>query len=101
VPDYEQNKKFWPDRHYEGEYLFRDSIVIEMKPPIQPGGDWKVSYNWQKGNVGQSEKPVSAKELKEGKVQITIPFATGDETPPRSPGIAGQLRFVISLWNEW
>jgi len=101
VPDYEQNKKFWPDRHYEGEYLFRDSIVIEMKPPIEPGGDWKVSYNWQKGNVGQSEKPVSAKELKEGKVQITIPFATGDETPPRSPGIAGQLRFVISLWNEW
>jgi hypothetical protein len=99
VPDYERKEKFWPDRHYEGEYLFRDSVVIEMQPPSEPDGDWKVKYNWQKGDVGQAEKPISAKELKKGKVEITIPFATGDETPPRSPGIAGQLRFVISLWN--
>jgi hypothetical protein len=32
-------------------------------------------------------------------VEIDIPFSTVDETPPRSPGVSGKLRFVISLWN--
>jgi hypothetical protein len=100
VPDYERNNTFWPDRHYEGEYLFRDSVVIVMTPPAAEGGDWVVTYNWQKSNVGQGTEPVPTKELKSGAVQITIPFATGDETPPRSPGVKGKLRFVISLWNQ-
>jgi len=100
VPDYEVNKKFWPDRHYEGEYLFRDSIVIVMRPPAVEGEDWKVQYDWQKANVGQGETPISTKNLKNERAQITIPFATGDATPPRSPGVTGKLRFVISLWNQ-
>jgi hypothetical protein len=35
-----------------------------------------------------------------GKVEVDIPFSSADETPPRSPGISGKLRFVISLWNQ-
>jgi len=31
---------------------------------------------------------------------VPIPFATADATPPRSPGVAGKLRFVVSLWNQ-
>ena len=99
APDYEVERKFWPDRHYEGEYLFRDSIVIEMKPPEDEEGDWEVQYDWQSDNVGQASTPVSTKALKQGKVEVTIPFATGDVSAPRSPGIAGKLRFVISPWN--
>jgi hypothetical protein len=99
APDYEVNKRFWPDRHYEGEYLFRDSIVIELKPPVDEEGDWEVLYDWQSDNVGQAATPVSTKALKGGKVEVTIPFWTGDATPPRSPGIIGKLRFVISQWN--
>ena len=99
APDYEVARKFWPDRHFEGEYLFRDSIVIEMKPPQTEDGDWEVQYDWQSDNVGQASTPVSAKELKQGKVEVTIPFGTRDASPPRSPGITGKLRFVISPWN--
>src|SRR5258705_307846 len=99
VPDYEISKQFWPDRHYEGEYLFRDSVVIELKPPEQEGGDWQVSYDWQSDNVGQGTTPISPKELKNGKVVVPIPFATVDATPPRSPGVTGKLRFIVSLWN--
>jgi hypothetical protein len=99
VPDYEVAKQFWPDRHYEGEYLFRDSVVIELKPPAQEDGDWQVSYDWQSDNVGQGTTPISPKELKNGKVVVPIPFATADATPPRSPGVTGKLRFVVSLWN--
>ncbi|MEJ1962072.1 MAG: hypothetical protein WDO56_11230 [Gammaproteobacteria bacterium] len=100
VPDYEVAKQFWPDRHYEGEYLFRDSVVIELKPPADADGDWEITYNWQRNNVGQSTDPISPRMLKGGKAQITIPFHTGDESPPRSPGVTGKLRFVVSLWNQ-
>jgi hypothetical protein len=100
VPDYEIEKRFWPNRHYEGEYLFRDSLALEMKPPTAAGGDWELCYDWQSDNVGQSTTPIAEKSLKGGKVEATVKFATSDKTPPRSPGIAGKLRFVISLWNQ-
>jgi hypothetical protein len=100
APDYEVKKQFWPDRHFEGGYLYRDSVVIELKPPAKADGDWKVFYNWQSRDVGQSEIPLPAAKLKNGSVEIDVPFATLDESPPRSPGISGKLRFVISLWNQ-
>ncbi len=99
VPDYEVEKKFWPNRHYEGQYLFRDSVVIELTPPQTEDGDWKVSYDWQSDNVGQSSTPIPTKNLRGGSVEVTVPFVTGDATAPRSPGITGTLRFIISEWS--
>jgi hypothetical protein len=99
VPDYEVEKKFWPNRHYEGQYLFRDSVVLELTPPEADGGDWQVSYDWQSDNVGQSSTPIPTKNLKGGSIEVTVPFSTGDATPPRSPGITGRLRFIISAWS--
>jgi hypothetical protein len=100
APDYEVDHRFWPNRHYEGQYLFRDSVVIEMKPPQTEEEDWQVMYDWQSDNVGQAATKLPAKALKEGKVEVNIGFHTGDATPPRSPGVTGKLRFVISPWNE-
>jgi hypothetical protein len=103
VPDYEIKKKFWPDKHYEGENLFRDSIVVEMTPPATDAGKWKVTYNWQRHDVGQSTQPMPVEgieQLKDGTIELTFPFQTGDATPPRSPGISGRLRFVVSRWNS-
>ena len=100
VPDYEVEKKFWPNRHYEGGYLYRDTVVIELKVPTKPGADWQVLYNWQSKDVGQATIPISVQKLRQGKAEIDIPFITADETPPRSPGISGKLRFVIGLWNQ-
>ncbi len=94
VPDYEVERKFLPDRHYEGGYLYRDAIVIEMIPPQQAGGDWKVNYDWQSDNIGSASKLISPTALKNGKVEIPIPFDS--ET---TPGIRGILRFITSAWN--
>jgi hypothetical protein len=103
VPDYEVDKRFWADRHYEGENLFRNSIVVEMTPPEKDGEKWKATYNWQDADVGQSTKKVTPKqmtELPDGRLEITFDFQTGDATPPRSPGIMGRLRFIVSSWND-
>jgi hypothetical protein len=101
VPDYEIDKKFWANGHFEGGYLYRDSVVIELKPPAKAGGDWQIFYSWQSRDVGQATVPIPAKELDKGKgkVEVDIPFSTADDTPPRSPGVTGKLRFVISLWD--
>jgi hypothetical protein len=99
APDYEVEKAFWPNRHYEGQYLFNDSVVLELKPPASERGNWKVSYDWQSDNVGQAETDIDAVKLASGAVEVAIPFYTKDSTPPPSPGIKGKLKFVISAWN--
>ena len=101
VPDYEVDKRFWPNRHYEGQYLFRDAVALEITPPAKEGGTWKVLYDWESDNVGQASVPLEVDKLQQGRVEVVIPFATSDTTPPKSPGIAGKLRFVISPWNHW
>jgi len=95
VPDYEVERKFWPDAHYEGGYLFQDSMVVEMTPPQTEDGDWSVMFDWQSDNVGAASQPLPYKMMKSGKIQMAIPFGS-----TASPGISGQLRFVVSEWNS-
>jgi hypothetical protein len=94
VPDYEVERKFWADGHYEGGYLFHDTVIVEMVPPQQPGEAWTASFGWQSDNVGRATTPLSYKTLKTGKQVMSIAFGTA-----RAPSITGRLRFVVSAWN--
>ena len=40
VPDYEVERRFWPDGHFEGGYLFRDTLIVQMVPPAKDGKSW-------------------------------------------------------------
>ena len=92
VPDYEIDRKLWINEHYEGGYLFRNAIILEMVPPQNPGDKWKVTHSWQEEEPGGAE--IDAKALKSGNVEVSVPFDNG-----KSPGVRGQLRFVIAEWN--
>jgi hypothetical protein len=94
VPDYEIERKLWVNEHYEGGYLFRDSVVIEMVPPQREGQDWSVRYDWQSDKLGVATSALAWRELKGGKIEVPIEFDNRQE-----PGIKGKLRFVISQWN--
>ena len=95
VPDYEVERKLWVNEHFEGAYLLRDSVTIEIVPPKEEDGDWRVTYDWQSDKLGAATTPLDAKALKNGKVELVIPF--NSET---TPGIKGRLRFIVSRWNE-
>lgn len=95
VPDYEVDRKFWLNQHYEGGYLYRDSVIIEIIPPAATAGNWQVTYDWQSDNLGQASKPLNAQALQSGKAEVTIPFNSST-----TPGISGNLRFVVSTWNR-
>lgn len=95
VPDYQIGKRFWPDQHYEGGYLYRDTAIIEMTPPSTPGEEWVVKYSWMSKAEGVATKGLKYTELANGKVEIQIPFENS-----KRPGICGKIRLVINRWNS-
>jgi len=106
VPDYEIERKLWINQHYEGGYLFRNSIILEMIPPLREGSAWKVKYAWQDtGVVGAThDVDVAAERLRQSRVDIDIPFdsytlSAGGKRIPSRPGVKGRLQFRISAWN--
>lgn len=109
VPDYEIERKLWINEHYEGGYLFRNGIVLELTPPPQPGGSWKVKYAWQDAGVAAAHVDASASiraaDIDARRVELAVPFdshtvAADGRSVPSTPGISGSLRFVISGWNQ-
>jgi hypothetical protein len=96
VPDYQVEKRFWPDQHYEGGNLFRDTAIIEMTPPDVPGGDWLVKYNWLSRSDGVATRKLKYVELQGSEaVQLEIPFDN-----PKKPGLSGCIRLVVRPWNS-
>lgn len=95
APDYQIEKRFWPDQHYEGGNLFRDTAIIEMTPPQIAGDDWTVKYNWMSKADTIATKKLKYTELKGTAVQIEIPFDN-----PKKPGITGKIRLVVRPWND-
>lgn len=94
VPDYEVERKLWVNEHYEGSYLFRNSIILEMTPPTENEIEWKVKYGWQGVGFSQADERIDPRKIRGGKVEVLIPFSS--ET---APGVSGKLRLVISAWN--
>ena len=47
------------------------------------------------GNVGGATSPLDYKTLKSGKQLMKVSFGND-----KSPGIKGEIRFEVSLWNE-
>lgn len=94
VPDYEIENKHWINKHYEGSYLYRNAIVLELVPPAVKGGKWKVNYAWQDRGASSANKEIDPKAIRAGRIEVSVPF---DSTT--TPGMRGKLRFVVSKWN--
>ena len=106
VPDYEIENRLWFNEHYEGGYLFRDSLIIEMVPPSSDGQKWKVKYAWQGSGVAPADQEAEVAQLSDDKfVTVSLPFDSvildnERKAKPAYPGIRGKLRFEISAWNK-
>jgi hypothetical protein len=94
VPDYEVDNVLWFDKHYEGGYLFRDAIIVELTPPRSDDGKWKVQYAWQGQGFSSADTEIAPSEIAAGKIEVKIPFDSRT-----TPGVSGQVRFVVSAWN--
>lgn len=97
VPDYEVERRILWDVHYEGGFLFQDSMILELVPPGSEDGEWIVSYTWQTGRVRPPDIRLDPRRLAAGKVEMEI--ALPDNISPGMPGIRGNIRLVASAWN--
>lgn len=93
VPDYEVEGKFWSSEHYEGGYLFRDTVIVELTPPLTAKGGWKVTYAWESTLGVQKSLPLAPKALDKG-IELDIGFDAAG-----APGITGRLRLLARPWN--
>ena len=95
VPEYEVDKKFWPDGHFEGSSLFEDELTAEMFPPDRQGADWTVVFTWRSTPQRPRRYSVSPGKLDAGTAELVVPF-----DQPGQPGITGNLRIRVALWNQ-
>jgi hypothetical protein len=96
VPDYKVDRILWLDQHYEGSYLYRDTLIVELLPPATPDDSWKVRYRWQSQAAAPIEDDYKPMPLVDGKAVLEVGFASAS-----NPGIAGTLVFNVSAWNDW
>jgi hypothetical protein len=94
VPDWEIDRTLWLDEHYEGGYLFRNAIKLELAPPTTDRPKWNVEYGWQNQGFSQATKKTEPTPNQQGKQEVEIPFDS-----KTTPGAKGKLRFLISGWN--
>jgi hypothetical protein len=93
TPDYEVDRRFWPDGHYEGGYLFRDALVVEVTPPDSSTGRWRVECTWEST---RDAVPVVATEFAAADdPRLEVPFAASG-----APGIDGVVVVQLSRWND-
>ncbi|MDB5828938.1 MAG: hypothetical protein JWQ73_3158 [Variovorax sp.] len=100
VPDYQVNKKFWLDGHYEGSSLFRDTLVIEIAPPTadDPAKKWQVQYGWQSASGGRATVPIAYQQLQSGKMEVVVPLPV-PASGAAGPAIGGKVRIEVSAWS--
>lgn len=104
VPDYEVDRKLWINEHYEGGYLFKNALVVEITPPAGSSRKWKVCYAWQDAGTSKADVEVDGDALASDGLEIRIPFeshvidAQGNRQPS-TPGIKGDVRLAVSAWS--
>ena len=95
VPDYEKDRAFWPNQHYEGSYLFRDSLIVTLEPPLAEGGAWTVKFGWESKEVGVATHKHDYQTLKGGALRLEVAFGSAEA----KPGISGKIVLIASAWN--
>jgi hypothetical protein len=95
VPQYEVDGALFLKDHYEGGYLYRDTIMLEAVPPSDPAGRWRFDYAFL-GQRAEPRRTAEAVDGGDGSMSFEIPIEQ-----PHPPGIRARLRVKTSYWNDW
>lgn len=93
VPEYEVDKKWWLDDHYEGSAIFSDSINFEATPPDAKNPNWRLKYSFESEQSLATAHEV-VPELLEGSLVWKIPIKKDS-----APGIDAILILKAANWE--
>jgi hypothetical protein len=98
VPLYEVDRQFWFDDHFEGGYVFDDTLTFHLRTSTKKT---TIRYGLASvAGIGETNHIATPEEQAGGALRIDIPlgFRQGAANPPR-PGLRGTLRLTASPWN--
>ncbi|MEO6236900.1 MAG: hypothetical protein ABIQ52_07845 [Vicinamibacterales bacterium] len=95
VPQYEVDGLLFLKDHYEGGYLFRDTLMLEATPPSPAAPDWKFEY-WFANERAAGRRLASIVDDADAVLTFEIPIVQ-----PHPPGITARLRVKTRYWNDW
>jgi hypothetical protein len=95
VPGYEVDGLLFLKDHFEGGYLFRDTLILEATPPSPLNDQWIFEY-WFANQQERQRQKAAIVENTEDALTFEIPIEQ-----PHPPGIKARLRVKTSYWNDW
>jgi hypothetical protein len=95
VPGYEVDGLLFLKDHFEGGYLFRDTVMLEATPAAPPNGEWRFEY-WFANQRDRKREEATIVENTDEALTFEIPIEQ-----PHPPGIKARLRVKTSYWNQW
>ncbi len=93
VPDYEIERTFWADGHFEGTDLYRDTAFLEVSPPKEPTDGWPVT-SWWASKAKDAKQEIVKFTSSSSSAVVLLPFGTTVD-----PAVKGQLRLVVRPWS--
>ncbi len=81
--------------HYEGAYLYRDTILFEATPPMAADEQWLFEY-WFANKPEAGRQQATIVGASENSLSFEVPVVQ-----LHRPGIAARLRVSTSYWNDW
>ncbi|HEX2837107.1 MAG TPA: hypothetical protein VHN77_03160 [Phycisphaerales bacterium] len=100
VPMYEVDNKFWLDEHFEGGFVYDETVTFFVR--LGEGNTpTTVRYGLaSERGVGEAGRLAELIPLEGGgaRIEISLGFAEGAANPPR-PGFRGKLRLETTGWN--
>lgn len=92
VPEYEIDGFMFLDDHYDGGYLYRDKINLEVS--WSKNGQASVRYGFDSTTPNRTSRTASAKMIGDGKLEIRTPISSSTR-----PGLKGTLVLHSRPWS--
>lgn len=97
VPVCEVDNRFWLDDHFEGGYVFKDTITLHV---FRNEKQLVIKYGLASiSGLGVADKALSLKATSRGQFSMEIPigFAMGATNSPK-PGMRGKFEMIAGPW---
>lgn len=92
VPDYTVNRAWRPDDHYEGGYIYRDKINLDLT--TEPEQEPVLRFGFDSRTPNRATEPAVATGQIDGQYEFRVPIKS-----PSRPGMQGELLFKAQPWN--
>ncbi|WPB59007.1 hypothetical protein [Xylophilus sp. GOD-11R] len=105
LPDYEVGGRLWRQEHYEGQYLYRETIVFEMTAPENDTQQWQVLFSRQGTGITVDKQVAELTPAADGRTMVlSLPFDSSPDNadgprPTDQPAVKGNMRLLVSGWN--